>query len=62
VISKIRELIETPLLKDKSREKSKEIIRDKIDLTEFLFRLFINWPESVKILMEQNAINRNLHK
>ena len=61
VSQKIRELLETTLLKEKFIEKSKEIIRHKTDLTEFLFRLFINWPESLESLKKQYDINRNLH-
>jgi uncharacterized protein len=52
VIEKTTELLNDPLLKEKSREKSKKMILEKIDLTAYLVWFMENWPESFALLKE----------
>ncbi|MCE5348290.1 MAG: DUF354 domain-containing protein [Bacteroidales bacterium] len=52
VIEKIHKLLEDPLLKTHSLERSKKMVNEKIDVTSFIVWFAENWPESFKIMKE----------
>jgi len=55
-IEKAVELIKMPNLKEEWKAKRERLLKDKIDITEFMVSFIENWPESAKETMENSKI------
>ena len=49
---KVKELLNTPNLREEWQEKRKKLLEDKIDVTAFLVWFVENYPESVRVMKE----------
>lgn len=59
MFDKIKELLNTPLLKDRWREKQALMLNNKIDVAKFMLWLVENYPESVEMLRTKPEYQNN---